>query len=80
MRCRHTTVTVSDFHTEAPQATANEGLAQGPYVAARARFEPATLRTKGDESINEPQRPTICVLNAVSVQMNLRLKLSDSER
>ena len=23
-------------------------------MAARARFEPATLRTKGDESTNEP--------------------------
>jgi len=24
-----------------------------------AKFEPATLRTKGDESTNEPPRPTI---------------------
>ena len=29
------------------QATASEGLAQGPYVAARAGVEPMTLRTKG---------------------------------
>ena len=36
---------VSEFHSEAPQATASEGLVQGPYVAARAGFEPATLRT-----------------------------------
>src|SRR6218665_3207950 len=35
-RCRHSTDTVSEFHAEAPQATASEGLAQGPYVAARA--------------------------------------------
>ena len=48
---------MSEFHAEAPQATANEGLAQGPYVAARAGFEPATLRSKGDESTNEPPRP-----------------------
>jgi len=31
-----------EFHTEAPQTTASEGLAQGPYVSARAGFEPAT--------------------------------------
>ena len=28
------------------------------YVAARAGLEPATLRTKRDESTNEPPRPT----------------------
>src|SRR6218665_2459407 len=27
------------------------------YVAARAGFEPTTLRTKSDESTNEPPRP-----------------------
>jgi len=37
----------------------SEGLAQGPYVAARARFEPTALRTKGDESTNEPARPKL---------------------
>ena len=46
--------TVSKFHAEALQATASEGLAQGPYMAARAEFEPTTLWTKGDESTNEP--------------------------
>src|SRR6218665_1821476 len=40
------------------KATASEGLAQGPSVAARAGFELATLRTKGDESTNEPPHPT----------------------
>jgi len=56
---------VSEFHSEAPQATASEGLAQSPYVMAGAGFEPATLRTKGvestnegDESTNDPPRPT----------------------
>ena len=34
------------IHAEAPQATGSEELAQGPYVAARAGFEPATLWTK----------------------------------
>ena len=47
-----------EFHAEAPQATASEGLAQGPYVAARARFETATLWTKGVESTNAPPHPT----------------------
>src|SRR6218665_1017396 len=40
-------------------ATASEGLAQGIYVAARAGFGPATLRTKGVESTNEPPRPHV---------------------
>ena len=38
--------TVSELNAEAPQATASEGRAQGPYVADRAGFEPATFRTK----------------------------------
>ena len=50
--------TVSKFHAKAPQASASEGLVKGPYVAARAGFEPATLHTKGVESTNEPPRPT----------------------
>ena len=45
------------FHTEAPQATGSEGLAQGPYVAAREGFKPATLRTKEVESTNAAPRP-----------------------
>jgi len=48
--------TVSEFHTEAPQATVSEGLAQGPNVAARSGFEPTSLWTKGDESTNAPPR------------------------
>src|SRR6218665_3964219 len=54
MRSRHSTDTVSEFHAEAPQATVNEGLAQGLYAQVRGRFEPATLRTKGIDSTNEP--------------------------
>jgi len=38
------------------QATASEGLAQGPCMAARAGFEDTTLRTKGDKSTNVPRR------------------------
>jgi len=52
---------VPEFHAKAPQATASEGLAQGPYVVARAGIKPATLHTKGVESTNEPPQPTICI-------------------
>jgi len=31
---------LSVFHAEALPATVGEGLAQGPYVAVRERFEP----------------------------------------
>src|SRR6218665_3867919 len=57
-RSRHSTDAVSEFHAEAPQATASEGLAQGPYVAARAGVEPTTLRSIGVDSANEPPCPT----------------------
>jgi len=43
-----------EFHTEAPQATVSEVLAQGPHMVARAGFEHATLQTKGVEFTNEP--------------------------
>jgi|SRR6218665_367020 len=41
------------FHAEVPEAIASEGLALGPYVAARARVEPMTLRTIGISSTND---------------------------
>ena len=47
---------MSEFHAKDPQATAIEGLAQGPYMTARVGFEPMALRTKGSESTNEPPR------------------------
>src|SRR6218665_2091818 len=57
-RCpRHSTNTVSEFHAEAPQATASEELAQGSYVADRAGFKPTTLRSTGIDSTNELPRP-----------------------
>ena len=37
----------------------SEGLAQGPYVAARERFEPATFWTQGTELTTEPLHPTL---------------------
>jgi len=61
-RSRHSTDTASEFHAEASQATVSEGLAQGHYVTARAGFETATLRTKGDESTNEPPRHTANII------------------
>ena len=39
------------------QATAGKGLAQGPYVAARAGVEPTTLRLKVIVSTKAPPRP-----------------------
>src|SRR6218665_1168855 len=41
------------------QATVGKGLAQGPYVAARAGVEPTTLRLRVIASTNEPPRPTL---------------------
>ena len=38
--------------------TASEGLAQGPYVAARVRFEHANRLTQCTELTNEPPHPT----------------------
>ena len=46
------------LHAEAQQATPSEGLAQCPYVATIAGFEPAILRSKGINSTNAPPRPT----------------------
>src|SRR6218665_2611969 len=39
------------------KATANEGIALGPYMAAIAGFEPTTFWTKGDEFTIEQPRP-----------------------
>ena len=39
------------------QATASEGLAQGPCMAVRVGFEPATLRTEDTKLTTEPPRP-----------------------
>ena len=52
-------------HAKALQATASEGLAQGPYVAAREGFEPATFRTKGTAPTTKPPCPTLPMLAAI---------------
>jgi len=54
---QYSTDIVSEFHTEAPQAT--ERFAQRPYVVTREGFKPMTLRTEGNESTNEPPCQTI---------------------
>src|SRR6218665_2171096 len=56
----YSTDTVSEFHAEAHrqlQVTC-KGLAQDPYVAARAGVEPTTLRLKVIVSTKAPPRPT----------------------
>src|SRR6218665_614832 len=40
------------------QATVSKGLAQGPYVVARAGVEPTTLRLRVVDLTNAPPRPT----------------------
>src|SRR6218665_798550 len=42
------------LHAEALQAIAGKELAQGPYMTARAGFEPTTLRSHGVVSSNAP--------------------------
>jgi len=63
-----------EFHAEAPQATVSEGLAQGPYGAARTGFEPTTLQTKDDESTNEPPRPTIYTVQRITIEYSYHLE------
>src|SRR6218665_3581669 len=53
------------------QATVSKGLAQVPYVVARAAFEPMTLLTKGVDSTNEPKRPTRRMFTSVTIAKSL---------
>ena len=58
-RSRPQQLTLSrSLHAKAIQATVSEGLAQGPYLAARAGFEPTTLQSIGVVSTNAPPSPT----------------------
>ena len=50
--------TVPEFHAEALQATASVGLAQGPYVVARVRFEPRDPPVKGHRLYQLATMPT----------------------
>src|SRR6218665_235845 len=51
-----------DRSCRSAQATAGKGLAQGPYVAARAGVEPTTLRLKVMVSTKARPRPTIYIV------------------
>src|SRR6218665_959207 len=46
---------------QSAQATVGKGLAQGPYMAARAGVEPTTLQLKAIDSTKAPPCPTIYV-------------------
>src|SRR6218665_3012328 len=71
--------TVPEFHAKAPQATASEGRAQGPYVAATAGFEPTTLRSKGMDFTSAPPRPTSYLIQTLDPGISVRcLKLLKS--
>ena len=59
---------MSEFHAEVLQTIANEGLAQGPYVVARAGVEPTTLRLKAIDSTNVPPCSTWLVHNRHSLR------------
>src|SRR6218665_1440833 len=72
MRSGHSADTVSEFHAEAPQPTASEGLAQDPCVAARTGFEPTTLRSTGIDATNEPRRPITIWVNYISLCKSMR--------
>src|SRR6218665_1971118 len=50
---------LSELHAEANRQLFSKGLAQGPYVAARAGIEPTTLRLRVIDLTNTPPRPTM---------------------
>src|SRR6218665_1071213 len=62
------------LHAEALQAVAGKGLAQGPYMAARAGFEPTTLRSNRVVSTNAPPCPTIAFSLLCCVYVVVRCK------
>src|SRR6218665_2282091 len=71
--------TVSEFTRRSASGAVSEGLAQGPYLAARAGFEPTTLRSKGVVYTNAPPRPTnrpasVCQPPFMSVQASRRIR------
>src|SRR6218665_74664 len=62
------------LHAEALQVTVSQGLAQGPYKAARAGFEPTTLQSQGIDSTNVPPTPHDLIYDGRSLllsEMNL---------
>src|SRR6218665_736538 len=62
----YSTDTVSWVSRRSAQATASKGLAQGPYVVARAGVEPTTLRLRVVDLTNAPSRPTNFKLSSLT--------------
>src|SRR6218665_2722385 len=51
---------------QSAQVTVGKGLAQGPYMAARAGVEPTTLRLTAIDSTKAPPCPTMLLPNGAS--------------
>ena len=56
------------------QANVSKGLAQGPYVAARARVEPTTLRLKAIDSTKAPPCPTVLSTSSIEARYTERIR------
>src|SRR6218665_2573770 len=63
----YSTDAVSELTRRSTTGNMSEGLAQGPHVAARVGFEPATLRTHGIELTTEPPCSTPGVYSDTSI-------------
>jgi len=50
---------------------ASEGLAQGPYVAAKTGLRPTTFQTQGVESTNEPLAPLSYLFKVLIVLLSV---------
>ena len=62
--------TCRSFHVVVLLATMSEELVQGPYVAARVGFEPATPRT---QPINEPPRLALHLVKMIKIRCTAAL-------
>src|SRR6218665_934429 len=58
------------------EVTVSEGLAQGPYVAARAGAEPMSLRLKVIDSNNAPPHPTMFMIIGHNVLISPKLSIA----
>src|SRR6218665_2092070 len=56
------------------QATVSKGLAQGPYMAARAGTEPTTLQLRVIDLTNVPPRPTMSQLFCIYTKLQIFIK------
>src|SRR6218665_2278555 len=59
------------------QATVSKGLAQGPYVVARAGVEPTTLRLRVNDLTNAPPHPTNLKFSPLTGVKVMRLLFPD---